>query len=125
MADPGTMKLLAVIVALLGLWIAVSPFVSLLAPVLVVNNVAVGIAILAIAGYNAYRTTRGRLPHVGAAALVALLGLWMIVGTFLLGPVGVGLLWTNVVPGVIVVAIGASNAVATKRAETTRTRTRA
>lgn len=107
-------KWLSGIASLLGAWIAVSPWV--LEPDVVAgtlwNNVIVGAAIFLIAGYNYYRMSKGLSASAGSAGLVALLGLWMIIAPFVVFEVATDLLWSDVISGIIVAAIGGYNAYA-------------
>lgn len=107
----------------LRLWMAVSPFVYGAGDTLLWNNVVVGLAIL-VAGYNAYRPSNGEMPHVGAASFVAILGLWMILSPFMMAGAVAGLLWSNVVAGIIVVAAAGYNAYASQQVDTAPTGTR-
>lgn len=113
------------LVSLVGLWIAVSPFVYETTEMALWNNVVVGAAIFLIAGYNFYRTYEGTLASVGSASLVALLGLWMIVTPFVMALDSDVLFWSNVAAGAVVALLAGYNAYASREARTTPAGTRA
>jgi len=110
-----TTQWLSGIVSLVGAWIAISPFV--LTPVMTTaslwNNIIIGAAIFLIAGYNYYRLSQDLPVSVGAASLVALLGLWMIVAPLFVFTVESAVMfWSNVVSGAAVAIIAGYNAYA-------------
>lgn len=85
------------------------------------NNIIVGVAILLIAGYNYLRTDEDEPGSVGASALVALLGLWILVAPFLVFTVDTAaLFWSNVLSGALVALIGAFNAYTASKNRRTR-----
>lgn len=88
--------------ALLGLWIAVSPFLYETVQSVLWNNVVVGAAIFLVSGYNFYRVMNGDGTSVSVMSLVALLGLWAVVAPLVLEVESQALLWSNVVAGIIV-----------------------
>ena len=107
-------KLLAGFASLIGLWIAVAPFVygnttGVALDAAGGNNVIVGAAIFLVAGYNYYRMSKGLNVSGAAAALVALLGLWLVVAPLAAFDVSTGLLSSTAVSGLVVAAIGAYN----------------
>lgn len=93
--------------ALLGAWIAVAPFVLGGSAAITWNNVIVGVAILVIAGSNAYRLHVGRRMVVGAMAFVAVLFVWTAVAPVAIETGAELLLWNNVVGGIIGLAVAA------------------
>lgn len=120
------MKYLSGIVSLIGLWIAVSPYVYEATQTATWNNLAVGTAIFLLAGYNYYRMSKEHRMDVGVPSLVALLGLWSMVAPFLLAYGSNALLWSTIASGLGVLALSGYNAYQSKRTETTtRTGTRA
>lgn len=119
--DSDVLKLLSGIVALVGAWIAASPFVYGATDVALWNNVAVGGAILVLAGYNFYRMTDDQPANVGGSSLVALLGLWSVVAPFLLGFGAEGLVWSTMASGAAVAVLSGYNAYETRRTGTTTT----
>lgn len=126
--DTGTMKLLSGLVALIGIWIAASPFVFESTETALWNNVLVGAAIFLLAGYNYYRMSNAHLASVGVASLVALLGLWALASPFVLGMGSETLLWSTAISGLVVAALSGYNAYANQNADTrarTGTETRA
>lgn len=104
-AEP--MKWVCGLAALLGAWIAVAPFVLGGSAAVTWNNVIVGVAILVIAGYNAYRLHVGRRMVVGAMAFVAVLFVWTAVAPVAIETGVELLLWSNVVGGIVGLAIAA------------------
>lgn len=104
-AEP--MKWVSGLAALVGAWIAVSPFVLEGSATATWNNVIVGVAILLIAGYNSYRLENGRRMIVGAMAFVAVLCAWTVVAPFAFDTGAELLVWSNVVAGVIGLAVAA------------------
>lgn len=117
--DPGDadgQKWLSGIASLIGLWIAISPFVYDAAMTQQWNNVIVGAAVFLLAGYNFYRIYTAHPTSTGVMSLVALLGLWALVSPFAiegqfamqgLGAASDGLLWSTVVSGLIAAVIAA------------------
>jgi len=65
-------KWLSGFVSLIGLWIAVSPFVYEQAASMLWNNLLVGGASFLLAGYNYYRLTTAHASSTGVMSLVAL-----------------------------------------------------
>jgi ABC-type nickel/cobalt efflux system permease component RcnA len=115
-------KLLAGFASLIGAWIAVSPFVYRNVAETGLgaggwNNLIVGAAIFLVAGTNFYRVQKGINVSKIAAALVALLGLWLIVGPLSSFSMDVGMFSSTLVSGLLVAAIGAYNAYKGRQAE--------
>lgn len=124
-ARSDVLKWLSGIVALVGLWIAASPFLYEATQVATWNNLAVGAAIFVLAGYNFYRMMEGDRANVGGSSLVVLLGLWSIVAPFLLAFGTDTLAWSTLASGVAVAILSGYNAYENRRARRTRTGTRA
>jgi len=124
--EKSPLRWLSGIVSLFGLWIAAAPFVYGGSEIALWNNVAVGVAVFLVAGYNYYRMAT-RLPaSVAAAGLVALLGLWSIAAPFVLVFLDDGLFWSTVVSGIVVAALAGYNVYETRQARAAdRVRTRA
>lgn len=122
--DTDTLRWLSGIVSLIGLWIAVSPFLYGSTQVALWNNLAVGAAIFLIAGYNYYRMTNGYRPSVGTSSLVVVLGLWAVIAPFLLdyGPDfgGNALAWSTMASGITAALLSGYNAYEGRRAESRR-----
>lgn len=116
--DSNTMKWVSMIVALVGLWIAASPFIYETTEMAMWNNVLVGTAIAVIAGYNFYRMSDRRVASPGSASLVALLGLWTIAAPFIIEVQSEALGWSNVVAGAVVAIVAGYNAYESRRAMT-------
>jgi hypothetical protein len=104
--------------ALVGAWIVISGFLYSPPPANFWNDVIVGAAIGIVAGYNALKADDPEGINTGAASLVALLGLWMVVAPFIFEATG-GALWSDVVSGAIVAILAGYNAY---RARETRRR---
>ena len=113
--DPDTLKWLSGIVALVGAWIAASPFVYGAGAAALWNNVAVGVAILLLAGYNFYRVTDGLAPNVGGSSLVALLGVWSVVAPMLLPFASEPLAWSTMASGAAIAVLSGYHAYETRR----------
>lgn len=99
-------KWLSGINSLLGAWLVVSPFLLTVTgdelSASVWNNIIIGLAIFLIAGYNYYRQSKGLVASTGSAALVALLGLWMIIAPFVVFAVDTAtMFWSNVITGAL------------------------
>lgn len=109
-------KWLSGFVSLIGLWIAVSPFVYGPAASMLWNNLLVGGAIFLLAGYNYYRLANGYVSSTGIMSLVALLALWIFVSQWAIGgevamsgleAASTGLSWSNVFSGLIAAGLSA------------------
>lgn len=108
------MKWLSGLVAVIGLWIAVSPAIFDATDTGLWNNVIVGAAILLIAGFNFYRIMNGQSSLFAAMGLVVLLGAWTIIAPFAID-IGVDeLLWSGAIAGVLVVLFGGYVALTTR-----------
>jgi hypothetical protein len=115
-----TLKWVSGVVSLIGLWIAVSPFVYGAGGAPLWNNLVVGGAIFLLAGYGFYRMQQGYRPDVGSTSLTALLGLWAVAAPFLLAYLSEGLVWSTVASGVAVAVLAGYNAYESRRTETPR-----
>ncbi|WP_455449511.1 hypothetical protein [Natrinema thermotolerans] len=115
-AERGTW--LSAAIALIGLAVFGQAFVLELAAGQFWNGVFVG-ATLSIAGaYNYVRRTNGAFGSMGVAVLAALVGLWLVATTFLLGAGSGGVetasepgFWIDVVAGLLATALGTYSAV--------------
>lgn len=112
--------LLSGIVAVLGFWIAVSPFLLGATGSARWNNVLVGALICLAAAFNAYRVANDIPLSVGVASLVALLGLWAVVAVGLF-EMGAGLRWTTAAAGLLVTGIAGYNAYEAREARAVAT----
>ena len=113
---PDGQKWLSGFVPLIGLWIAVSPFVYGPAASMLWNNLLVGGAIFLLAGYNYYRLATAHPSSTGVMSLVALLGLWAFLSQWAIGgevamsgleAASTGLIWSNIVSGLVAAALSA------------------
>ena len=93
----------------LGLWLVAAPFVFEAGQALRWSGVVGGVVVAALSAYN-YRQERS-LGHAApwSAGLVTLVGLWTIASPFVFDA-GARMLWSGVVSGVLVTALGAYNA---------------
>lgn len=114
-----TMQWVSALVGLVGLWIVASPFLFEATETAIWNNTIVGTVIFLLAGYNFYRMTKDRLASVGAAALAALLGLWILVTPFVMEMGSDELATSTAVSGLVVAALAAYNAYANNAADVT------
>lgn len=113
-----SMTWLSGVVTILGLWIAVSSFVfGGMSQASFWNNIVIGVAIVLIAGYNTYRLLNGMTASVASAALVALLGLWMIAAPFVFQTTLTMLLWSDVIAGALIAILAGYNTYAGRSAE--------
>lgn len=103
-----TIKWLAGINGLLGLWMIAAPFIWGAPAVDLWNDVIVGVLIAGIAGYNYYREANDQSASQGSAVVNTLLGLWLIAAPFVFGVDGV-LLWNDVIVGAIVTLFAGYN----------------
>jgi len=110
-------KWISALVALLGLWLVVEAFV--LNPIAgnFWSDIIVGVALIALGGYNFYRRANERLGSVGVGVFVALLGLWLVATPFILGSTeGTAAVefdiefWNDVLVGLLVFLLGAYSA---------------
>lgn len=110
-----TTKWLAGLNGLLGLWLIAAPFVFTVPTAATWNAVVVGGLIAVLGGYNYYLTTSGEEVSAVAAAVNALLGLWVIAAPFVFQP-GTAALWNDVIVGALVAIFGGYNAYEATRA---------
>ncbi|NEU55761.1 SPW repeat protein [Halorussus sp. MSC15.2] len=101
---------ISAVTALVGGWIVLSAFVYSPPAANFWNDIVVGAAIGIIAGYNALKTDDFEGINTGAASLVALLGLWMVVAPFVFETVREGAFWSDIVSGAIVAVLAGYNA---------------
>jgi hypothetical protein len=104
--------------SLVGLWIAVSPFLYAATATAFWNDLLVGVAIFVIAGYNYYRVTSGHVSSINSASLVALLGVWTLLAPFVLEMGSTELFWSNLVGGALVALLAGYNAYANRSVDT-------
>ena len=81
------------------------------------SDIIVGVALIALGGYNFYRRANERIGSIGVGVFVALLGLWLVVTPFILGSTeGTAAVefdiefWNDVVVGLLVFLLGAYSA---------------
>ena len=114
-------KWLSGIIALIGAWMILQGFLFDMVASQFWNDVIVGALLLLAGGYNYSRRGRDQVGSVGAAAVAALLGLWLVAAPFVLGADAGGaeavnglVFWNDIVVGLITLAIGAFSAYAAR-----------
>ena len=114
-------KWLSGIIALFGAWMLVQSFLFDMVGSQFWNDIIVGALLLVIGGYNYSRRGNDKVASVGAAAIAALLGLWLITAPFMFGwdagateAVNPLVFWNDIVVGLITLAIGAFSAYAAR-----------
>jgi|AntRauTorcE11898_2_1112593.scaffolds.fasta_scaffold58422_1 hypothetical protein len=124
-------KWISALVALIGAWLLVQAF--LLEPVAgnFWSDVIVGVALIALGGYNYYRRSDERHGSVAVGAFIALLGLWMIATPFVLGSTeGTAAVesdiefWNDIVVGLATFLLGTYSAYASRDRDVERTTAR-
>jgi drug/metabolite transporter (DMT)-like permease len=110
-------KWLSALIALIGLWLILEAFLFDLVASQVWNDFLVGALLVIAGGYNYYRRADEQLGSVGAAALAALLGVWLVAAPFIFGAsagfteaVNDAGFWNDVVIGLVVFVLGAYSA---------------
>lgn len=105
------------LVALLGLWMIVEALWFDLIAAQVWNDVVVGVLLLAVGAYNYDRRAEERVGSMGAAVLVALVGLWLVASPMMFGAdtgvteaINDAGFWNDVVAGLIALVLGAYSA---------------
>jgi len=102
------------LIALVGIWMIAEAFLFQLAGAQLWNDLAIGLLLLAVGGYNYYRQSNGRFGSVNAAAIAAVIGLWLIAAPFVFGgDAGAGVavgVWNDLVAGLVTFALGAYSA---------------
>lgn len=99
---------------LAGLWLILAPFALDYATVEAAlwNSVIVGIAVAVMA---IVRVTQPR-EYEGVSWVNFVLGIWLVVSPFVLNLMNIeALVWNNIIVGVIVLALAATSAMATRR----------
>lgn len=119
--DPRTLRWLSAVVAVIGLWLAASPFVYDTSRVALWNNAVVGGAVVLLAGYTFYRLWKEYRPDVGSTSLAALLGLWAAASPFLLSFGSDGMVWSTMASGIAIAVLSGYSAYESRRTETART----
>jgi drug/metabolite transporter (DMT)-like permease len=114
-------KWLSGIIALLGAWMILQSFLFDMVASQFWNDIIVGALLLGVGGYNYSRRDNDKVGSVGAAAIVALLGLWLIAAPFMFGwdagtteAVNPLVFWNDVAVGLITLGLGAFSAYAAR-----------
>jgi len=120
-------KWISALVALIGLWLLLQAFVFDPIAGNFWSDVIVGVALVALGGYNYYRRANEELGSVGVGAFVALLGLWMIATPFVLGSTeGTAAVefdiefWNDVAVGLLTFLLGAYSAYEARQTDVAR-----
>jgi hypothetical protein len=107
-------KWVSALIALAGVWLVVE---ALLFDVLLLGNVwndiIVGVALIALGGYNFFKRANEEIGSGAVAGLSALLGLWLILSPFVYDVEVAGAeitsevgFWNDVIVGLLVVGLG-------------------
>lgn len=83
----------------IGIWLIIAPFVLATTGAALVNDVAVGIVIAALAAVRIARPAAATKP---ASWVNAVLGAWLIVAPFALGYISQAAFWNDILVGVAV-----------------------
>lgn len=113
-----TERWLAGIVALVGAWIFVTPFLFEMPDSHFWNNIAVGGVIAILAAYSGEQARRG-VMSTWVIGLAALLGLWMIATPFVYESVSDAVLYSDVLSGAVVAILGGYDTYMAQREERT------
>ncbi|WP_435181531.1 SPW repeat domain-containing protein [Halorussus sp. AFM4] len=115
-------KWLSGLIALIGAWMVLQVFLFDMVASQFWNDIIAGGLLLLAGGYNYARRGRDQVGSVGAAAVAALVGLWLVVAPFVLGADASAaaeaenafVFWNDVVVGLITLGIGAFSAYAAR-----------
>ncbi|UPV76884.1 hypothetical protein M0R89_20670 (plasmid) [Halorussus limi] len=114
-------KWLSGIIALIGAWMIVQSFLFDMVASQFWNDIIVGALLLVAGGYNYSRRGNDKVGSVGAAAVAALVGLWLIAAPFMFGwdagateATNPLVFWNDIVVGLITFALGAFSAYAAR-----------
>ena len=113
-------SVLSLLVAVIGVWVALSTVVFETTAAPLWNNVLVGLVIGAAAGYNYYRLTNDIPLSTAIASLITILGIWLIISTALLEMTG-GPFWNTIVSGLLIAGIAGYNTYEAREARTVAT----
>jgi len=119
-------KWISMLIALLGLWLLAEAIVLELGDANFWNDVIIGVALVALGGYNYSRRSDERFGSVAVGAFVALLGLWLLAAPFVLDPAGAAAMdaipfWNDVIVGTLALVLGAYSAYEASRDVPART----
>ena len=114
-------KWLSGIIALLGAWLIIQTFLFDMVASQFWNDIIVGALLLGLGGYNYSRRGKDQVGSAGAAAIAALLGLWLIAAPFMFGwdagateAVNPLVFWNDIAVGLIALGVGAFSAYAAR-----------
>ena len=108
------------IVAVLGAWVALSVLVYDVSQAAFWNNVACGVVVFLAAGYNYYRQYSDVPLSVGVAALVAIIGIWLVVAAAAFEMI-TGAFWSTLVSGLLIAGLAGYNAYESREARAVTT----
>lgn len=122
-------KGISLAVAGLGLWLLASVGLFGLSGSALWNDVVVGLALLALGGYNYYRRSHERFGSTSAGVLAALLGLWLAVAPLVFAPTSgieasMPVVWNQVVVGALALVLGVYSANEARRSGVSRSANR-
>ncbi|WP_137287036.1 SPW repeat domain-containing protein [Halorussus salinisoli] len=110
-------KWLSAIIALLGLWMLAQAFLFDIVASQFWNDIVAGALLLAVGAYNYSRRGSDEVGSVGAAAIAALVGLWLVAAPFMFGAdagtteaVNDLAFWNDIVVGLLALGVGAFSA---------------
>lgn len=97
-------SMLSAVVAVTGLWVALSVFVLEVGEASLWNNLLVGSVVLLAGTYNYFRVSRDEALSVALTTLLSLLGVWLIVAAVVFDMLGL-LFWSTALAGVLIAGL--------------------
>lgn len=104
--------------AVLGAFVMVSTVIFTITDFMGIQNVLVGAAVAFLAAFQAYRTNERRSPSIVIAAVVAVLGIWIVAAPFVLGADRALVVGVNGVAGVLIVILSLAGAYGSRQLST-------
>lgn len=122
-------KWVSALIGLLGAWMIVEAVILEIVLTQFWNDVLVGALLLAVGGYNYYRRSNKEIGSMAAAAIAALLGIWLIAAPFILGADTIGVdttndmaFWNDMIVGLLALILGAYSAYEVRKDQRTAER---
>ncbi len=94
---------------LAGIWLILTPFLLGFSGALRTSDIVFGVIIAVLALIRV--SSPEDMPSLSWANMI--FGLWILISPFFLGSLGVGILWNNIIVGIIVAALAAWSASST------------